>query len=517
MVNQQLGTNTFTTAKWIVSPTASDGTHTTIASALAAASSGDTIFIRAGTYTENVTLKAGVNLCAFDCDAGGQVTIVGKCSFAATGSVNMSGIRLQTNSDFCLAVTGSSVSTLGFVNCVIIASNNTAISFTTSNASAQLTFNYCIFDTGTTGVAHYSKSSTGNLNLRFTFMSNSGASSTANTNSAGLISAQKCYIQLPLTYSSSGNSGFFESNFDLASSGINATAITTSGTGTVTVVNSAFSTGTASAISVGVGTTVLISQSTVNSTNTNAITGAGTLDYGDVTFSGSSSTINTTTLVKLVTRPQFSTVNQVFTSSGTYTPTSGMVYCSVECLGGGGAGGGAPATGAGQFSGGGGGGGGEYARGIFSASTIGASQTVTIGAAGTGVSGSAGNNGGNTSLGALISANGGTGGTAGAAGAQVNAPGGLGGTGGTGGDFRTAGQVGYGCIGYFTGSLALAGQGASSQYGAGGQAVQGSSNGNAGLGHGSGGGGAFQLASSAATTGGNGTTGEIVIQEYVLS
>ena len=101
MANQQLSTNTFCTAKWIVSPTATDGTHTTIAAALTAASSGDTIFIRPGTYTENLTLKAGVNLAAYDCDAfSGQVTISGKCSFSAAGQVDISGIRLQTNGDF---------------------------------------------------------------------------------------------------------------------------------------------------------------------------------------------------------------------------------------------------------------------------------------------------------------------------------------------------------------------------------------------------------------------------------
>ena len=66
---RQTGDNKFGVAKWIVDSTASLGTHTTIAAALTSASSGDTIFIRPGTFTENLTLKAGVDLCAFDCDA----------------------------------------------------------------------------------------------------------------------------------------------------------------------------------------------------------------------------------------------------------------------------------------------------------------------------------------------------------------------------------------------------------------------------------------------------------------
>lgn len=32
-------------------------------------------------------------------------------------------------------------------------------------------------------------------------------------------------------------------------------------------------------------------------------------------------------------------VIQKFTASGTYTPTSGMIFCIIECVGGGGAGG----------------------------------------------------------------------------------------------------------------------------------------------------------------------------------
>jgi pectin methylesterase-like acyl-CoA thioesterase len=59
-----LSTNNYGPAKFIVSSSAANGTHTTIAAALTSASTGDTIFIRPGTYTENLTLKAGVNLTA---------------------------------------------------------------------------------------------------------------------------------------------------------------------------------------------------------------------------------------------------------------------------------------------------------------------------------------------------------------------------------------------------------------------------------------------------------------------
>lgn len=217
-----------------------------------------------------------------------------------------------------------------------------------------------------------------------------------------------------------------------------------------------------------------------------------------------------------------SVVRQVFTSTGTYTPTAGMVYCDIIAIGGGGAGGGAAATAGNTTSVAGGGGAGEYAQGTFSAATIGASQSVTIGAAGTGNSGATGGNGGNTSVGStLISANGGSGGIAGTAGGNCNANGGAGGTGGTGGDFRTPGQSGS--WGYSAASAAVniltAGYGGSSQYGAGGAStVTGVSNqGAAGLGFGAGGAGSCNFTSQTALLGGAGTKGVVIVTEYVFT
>lgn len=129
-----------------------------------------------------------------------------------------------------------------------------------------------------------------------------------------------------------------------------------------------------------------------------------------------------------------SVVKQVFTASDTYTPTSGMSYCIAEVQAPGGGGGGADVASAGQFSVGGGGGGGEYARAVFSAATIGASQAITIGAVGTAGSGTgptAGGTGGTTSIGTLLTCIGGSGGAASATDGEVNA-GGAGGTGGGG-------------------------------------------------------------------------------------
>lgn len=209
---------------------------------------------------------------------------------------------------------------------------------------------------------------------------------------------------------------------------------------------------------------------------------------------------------------------QIFTTSGTYTPTAGMSYCTIEMVGGGGAGGGAAMTGASNISLGAGAGAGEYAKGVFSAATIGASQTVTIGAAGTANTGSAGGNGGNTSVGTLISAFGGIGGNTAASGSASAAAGSPGGTGGSGGSYRYQGQFGGGSNGSYL-LFFFGGAGGNSPFGAGGQdvlAARPAVPGVSALGYGAGGGAAVSYDAEPAQAGGAGSAGLVVITEYIV-
>lgn len=216
------------------------------------------------------------------------------------------------------------------------------------------------------------------------------------------------------------------------------------------------------------------------------------------------------------------TINiQTFTSSGTYTPTAGMVYCTIECWGGGGGGGGAAAQGASYTGSAGGGGAGGYSKKTVAAATIGASKAVTIGNYGSG--GSAGNNAGNngtaTSVGTICVANGGTGG--GGFGNVTSPPtGGAGGTAGTG-DIAIAGQAGSGGVDCYNtgGSRILSGSGGSTAVGSGGsmQASAGNLTGVAATGYGAGGGGAGVSASTGTVAGGNGAPGFVYITEYILT
>jgi hypothetical protein len=207
---------------------------------------------------------------------------------------------------------------------------------------------------------------------------------------------------------------------------------------------------------------------------------------------------------------------QKFTASGTYTPSAGMTFCVIECVGGGGGGGGC-GGGASQSYTGGGGGSGGYSRLTALAATIGASKAVTIGAAGTGGGAGANNGtiGGDTSVGALCIGKAGLGGICGSS--ALVPSGGDGGPPGTG-DIAAAGMPGN--PGFYNTANAAAtitasGAGGSSFFGGGAVGIWGgtSSAGNAARAYGSGGsGGSVSGANNAA--GGNGSAGFVHITEY---
>lgn len=298
MVNQQLGTNTFGVAKYIVSATSSDGTHTTIAAALTSASAGDTIFIRPGTYTENLSLKVGVNLTAFDCDATTpNVTIKGNATLTAAGTVSISGIQLETNGAALLTVSGSANSIVYLINCYLDMVNATGITFSSSGASAGIYLYQCLGNLGTTGIGIFTSTAGATSTFQFNYCTfgNTGSSTTASTTSTGAVLLQNCIFKSVFTTSSSGS--FVCQNTALDCTLINTTCITTAGTGTAAIRNSQLLSGTASALSAGSGTTIQVWLSNITSSNTNAITGAGSIENIGAAFLGSSRKVNTTTQV----------------------------------------------------------------------------------------------------------------------------------------------------------------------------------------------------------------------------
>jgi hypothetical protein len=207
---------------------------------------------------------------------------------------------------------------------------------------------------------------------------------------------------------------------------------------------------------------------------------------------------------------------QVFTSSGTYTPTAGTTNILVEVQGGGGGGGGAATTAAAQAAAGSGGSAGAFCKSKLLTSAITFPVTITVGSAGAG--GAAGNNGGiagsASSFGALLISGGGPGGAGSSAVSTTttgsNVPPGR-------SSLPTLGNLanytgmsgGYGLLS----GTPCSGFGGSTIYGGGGSPSQGAI-GNIGTGYGAGGGGGSLIPSSAAVAGGNGAPGVVIVWEY---
>lgn len=297
--------NDYHDTRFIVGASAATGAnYTTIASAVvdAAAAGGiQTIWIQPGTYTENITVTTALKFIAlypqFRDDAKG-VTVIGKftCATAST-DVGFFGIQFRTNADVSLSVTANS-SSITCQNCYFDATNANSIAVT-GNTSTNVYIENC---SGSIANAVTLFTATNGLvwvkNSTFINVSGTPAASTASTSAVRLIDS---FFSFPFSTSSTGEVLATNCQFGTPQSPyINTTWITTAGTATSQLRNCYLHSGTASAVSAGAGTIIIMTGCLVNSSNTNAITGAGQVSFVTCTFNNTSSTINTTTQVPLV-------------------------------------------------------------------------------------------------------------------------------------------------------------------------------------------------------------------------
>lgn len=280
------------TARYIVSAGgATDGAnYTTIATAYAAAvaaGGAQTVFIQPGTYTENLTLSPSVNLASFDCDSmTPSVTIIGKLTMTAAGTVSITGIRLQTNADYVLQVTGANAIEINLLNCYINATNANGINNANANAGINLWRCFGNCSTNTFFIA-----TAGSIKCFYCILTGNNTVANSTFTNANF-ELDFTYMSCPITTSGTGSIGLFKSQLICA----NTTALTHGGSGASILDHSRIESGTATAISIG-GTLPIV-QCSVFSTNAATIAGAGTLLYNAISFYGASSTSNITTAVQ---------------------------------------------------------------------------------------------------------------------------------------------------------------------------------------------------------------------------
>lgn len=320
-----LPTGNYGPAKLIVASSAANGTHTSMASAMAAASVGDTIFLR-DNITEDFTLTPGVNIAAWDGGIINTPTILGKMTMTGAGTSNISGIKFQTNGDYCISVTGSAASVIKFSNCYILADDNDAIEFSSSSSSALLYFHECTGDISTTGIKYFTCTGAGTVRTIGGYFRNNGLSATANSFTAGQFFPFMTAFDTGFAMSgtSTMSAQFCSWNAGVA----NATAMNITSSNTCGGNFLTFNGGTSSAVLVGSGSTIALDNCNVASSNTNALDGLGTILYNLIMYTGSSSTNNISTQTQRTSQPVLSggsggkLIQQVRSSTSSNTSTT---------------------------------------------------------------------------------------------------------------------------------------------------------------------------------------------------
>lgn len=174
------------TTSIVVDPSATvglRGTYQTITAALAAATSGQTIFVRPGTYAENITLVAGVNLQAYEASGFSRSTVIqGTITASFSGRVTISGFNLLNVNADIVHVTGAVQTNLIIKDCLILQSANAGSHYflTSDSSGGAITYVFNCFGNLTANGAYFNISG-GEVNCDDCFFRNDGSSAVLNS------------------------------------------------------------------------------------------------------------------------------------------------------------------------------------------------------------------------------------------------------------------------------------------------------------------------------------------------
>ena len=334
-----------TEAVWIVDGTNPiNGTHSTIAAATASAASGDTIFIRPGTYTESFTAKAGVNYIGWSGDGlNNNVIINGNSptiSISSAGNYSFSNIQLKSAGN-AMIVSGSGAVTLTLTNFNLVNVSGTTpfgIQLATTSTSTVLNAYNCVFSTGNASTGQLLKIAGQNTaNLYGCSFLNPGANASANvidlSGASATLNMYNCFCQVAIaTDFSSSHTGMIvnidNSVIDTSASNVTSVALVASSNATANIFNTRLASGTATPITIASGSTATLSNIVLNSSNTAAISGGGTVNIGEISQIGTygSTSISTTNYSYVNIGLSSNGALRSLSTSGTFTAASGMSY-----------------------------------------------------------------------------------------------------------------------------------------------------------------------------------------------
>ena len=291
-------------AIYVVSKTAGYGNYTTISSAIIAATTAGVpadIIVMPGVYTEDFDMAADVNITGWGCDGLANSTsntlnnviIVGLVRAIYAGNATISNVTIQSNGSGCIAALSNFTCNLAIKNCQINAIDTFAIDVQGANVIVDVynTNTYC--QNATTNIAVVQ----GKVNSYYcNFYSDHSALSTNSvdacvggtlnynycTSSCNILSTAVVGGTLVANYSSWTVTGTAGAVVNLQTSSPNSFNFCTINAGSNVAIN---------VISPRV---LNLLYCAINSTNTNTITGSGTINYAGVTFGGTSNITVTT-------------------------------------------------------------------------------------------------------------------------------------------------------------------------------------------------------------------------------
>lgn len=274
------------------------GDFTTIQAAINASSSGETIYIRPGTYSENISLIAGINLIGVrGANNLEQVNIIGKVQGSYSGTSWISYLRIETDGDYALEITGSNPTILNVSNCEIVASDFDGINNDCSNAGCALNCSFLSLDVEVNTLTAFSSSTAGSTNFSNFGFTNSGSTTVRSIASSGTINFSSGFSLVPITLS-----GTAASNPSLCAFG--STSIATipmiiSSSATCLPRNCEFASNTVPALQID-GTVIIWNCDIFSLGGTTALSGSGTVTASNLYFPGAQG-ISITTITQLPT------------------------------------------------------------------------------------------------------------------------------------------------------------------------------------------------------------------------
>jgi hypothetical protein len=273
---------------YVVDPVAGETEYTTIQSALDAANAAGgnaTVYVRNGTYTEDLTFYDGINLVgASGLGDEGQVEIIGKHTPPATGNLVVRNFKLTSATDI-FSSTDAGTSHLVVIDAALAITDGYL--FNLANWTATGILECFDINSASSSTENGGVYNTGGCQV-YIYNAGVGFGSTKTMTLSGTTEIFGSDVLCPISFQGTGSSnidgGLFNSKF------------TTSDTHTLGIYNARNETGAVQAITHNSGSTLILSSTTINSSNNPAIGGTGTIEVTGVDFVDNSSFAATLTV-----------------------------------------------------------------------------------------------------------------------------------------------------------------------------------------------------------------------------